>query len=81
MNVFVSTNTRASAPALSPPAAGHIVEQEQLASYLDAALSTGPRNVVLFLQDKVKEGSQVGFCQSFVGCCCQLTVCVCVLCV
>lgn len=53
MSVFVSTTTRASVPALSPPAAGHIVEQEQLASYLDAALSTGPRNVVLFLQDKM----------------------------
>lgn len=33
--------------------AGHIVEQQQLASYLEKALNTGPRNVVLFLQDKV----------------------------
>lgn len=72
----MSTTTRASVPALSPPAAGHIVEQEQLASYLDAALSTGPRNVVLFLQDKVKEGSQVGLCQLIVRRYNQLTVCV-----
>lgn len=33
--------------------AGHIVEQQQLASYLEKALNSGPRNVVLFLQDKV----------------------------
>lgn len=68
----MSTTPRTSAQALSPPAAGHIVEQEQLASYLDAALSTGPRNVVLFLQDKVKEGSQVG--ELSVSRCCHLTV-------
>uniref|UniRef100_A0A665TCB5 ATPase H+ transporting accessory protein 1a n=1 Tax=Echeneis naucrates TaxID=173247 RepID=A0A665TCB5_ECHNA len=37
----------------SPPTAGHIVGQQQLASYLEKALSVGPRNVVLFLQDKM----------------------------
>lgn len=47
------TSEGASVPALVPPAAGHIVEQQQLASYLDAAVSAGPRNVVLFLQDKM----------------------------
>ncbi|XP_061758844.1 ATPase H+ transporting accessory protein 1a [Nerophis ophidion] len=42
------------AQASPPPAvAGHIVEQQQLASYLDKTLKTGPRNVVLFLQDKM----------------------------
>lgn len=74
----MSTTTRASVPALVPPAAGHIVEQQQLASYLDAAVSAGPRNVVLFLQDKVTEGSQVRLCRVFVRRCCRLTVCVCV---
>uniref|UniRef100_A0A8C2XGZ0 ATPase H+ transporting accessory protein 1a n=1 Tax=Cyclopterus lumpus TaxID=8103 RepID=A0A8C2XGZ0_CYCLU len=33
--------------------AGHIVGQQQLTSYLQKALSDGPRNVVLFLQDKM----------------------------
>uniref|UniRef100_A0A3B4TWC4 ATPase H+ transporting accessory protein 1a n=1 Tax=Seriola dumerili TaxID=41447 RepID=A0A3B4TWC4_SERDU len=37
----------------SPPTAGHIVGQQQLASYLEKALNVGPRNVVLFLQDKM----------------------------
>ncbi|XP_029975085.1 ATPase H+ transporting accessory protein 1a [Salarias fasciatus] len=37
----------------APPSAGHIVEQQQLSAYLDAALEAGPRNVVLFLQDKM----------------------------
>ncbi|XP_077572720.1 ATPase H+ transporting accessory protein 1a [Stigmatopora nigra] len=36
-----------------PPAAGHIVERQQLADYLDKMLTTGPRNVLLFLQDKM----------------------------
>ncbi|XP_068454445.1 ATPase H+ transporting accessory protein 1a [Clinocottus analis] len=40
-------------PAQAPPAAGHIVGQQQLSSYLQKALSGGPRNVVLFLQDKM----------------------------
>lgn len=44
---------RASVPAQAPPSAGHIVEQQQLTTYLQKALSRGPRNVVLFLQDKV----------------------------
>lgn len=42
-----------SLPVQSPPTAGHIVEQQQLASYLEKVLSESPRNVVLFLQDKV----------------------------
>lgn len=40
-------------PAQDQPMAGHVVEQQQLASYLEKALNTRPRNVVLFLQDKV----------------------------
>ncbi|XP_020511225.2 ATPase H+ transporting accessory protein 1a [Labrus bergylta] len=43
----VSTSTQA------PPAAGHIVEQQQLSSYLEKALNEGAKNVVLFLQDKM----------------------------
>ncbi|KAM3618769.1 uncharacterized protein V6R79_024586 [Siganus canaliculatus] len=42
-----------SLPPQAPPAAGHIVEQQQLLSYLDTALSEGPRNLLLFLQDKM----------------------------
>uniref|UniRef100_A0A8C2XEA4 ATPase H+ transporting accessory protein 1a n=1 Tax=Cyclopterus lumpus TaxID=8103 RepID=A0A8C2XEA4_CYCLU len=38
---------------IAPPSAGHIVGQQQLTSYLQKALSDGPRNVVLFLQDKM----------------------------
>uniref|UniRef100_I3KC00 ATPase H+ transporting accessory protein 1a n=1 Tax=Oreochromis niloticus TaxID=8128 RepID=I3KC00_ORENI len=37
----------------APPTAGHIVGQQQLASYLEKALDVGPHNVVLFLQDKM----------------------------
>uniref|UniRef100_A0A8C7ZS87 ATPase H+ transporting accessory protein 1 n=1 Tax=Oryzias sinensis TaxID=183150 RepID=A0A8C7ZS87_9TELE len=40
-------------PQASPPTAGHIVGQQQLTSYLQKALDVGPRNVVLFLQDKM----------------------------
>lgn len=40
-------------PSQSPPTAGHIVEHQQLASYLEKALNVGPKNVVLFLQDKM----------------------------
>ncbi|XP_056278967.1 ATPase H+ transporting accessory protein 1a [Pseudoliparis swirei] len=40
-------------PPQAPPPAGHIVGQQQLTSYLQTALSQGPRNVVLFLQDKM----------------------------
>ncbi|XP_026224252.1 V-type proton ATPase subunit S1-like [Anabas testudineus] len=42
-----------SLPSQSPPAAGHIIGQQQLESYLERALNMGPRNVVLFLQDKM----------------------------
>lgn len=52
------------APLLSParnlwaPAAntheGHITSDRQLSTYLDPALELGPRNVLLFLQDKVR---------------------------
>ncbi|XP_051282268.1 ATPase H+ transporting accessory protein 1a [Dicentrarchus labrax] len=47
------TSEGTSLPTQSPPTAGHIVEQQQLAAYLEKALSVGPRNVVLFLQDKM----------------------------
>uniref|UniRef100_A0A3B5BDM8 ATPase H+ transporting accessory protein 1 n=1 Tax=Stegastes partitus TaxID=144197 RepID=A0A3B5BDM8_9TELE len=47
------TSEGTSVPWQSPPTAGHIVGQQQLASYLDKALDVGPRNVVLFLQDKM----------------------------
>ncbi|XP_034534285.1 V-type proton ATPase subunit S1 [Notolabrus celidotus] len=47
------TSEGVSAPSQSPPVAGHIVEQEQLSSYLEKALNEGPKNVVLFLQDKM----------------------------
>uniref|UniRef100_G3N4P2 ATPase H+ transporting accessory protein 1a n=1 Tax=Gasterosteus aculeatus aculeatus TaxID=481459 RepID=G3N4P2_GASAC len=42
-----------SSPTQPPPAAGHIIGQQQLTSYLEKALNEGPRNVVLFLQDKM----------------------------
>ncbi|XP_006806377.1 V-type proton ATPase subunit S1-like [Neolamprologus brichardi] len=42
-----------SLPAQAPPTAGHIVGQQQLASYLEKALDVGPHNIVLFLQDKM----------------------------
>ncbi|XP_059189744.1 ATPase H+ transporting accessory protein 1a [Centropristis striata] len=47
------TSEGTSLPSQSPPTAGHIVGQQQLASYLEKALNVGPRNVVLFLQDKM----------------------------
>ncbi|CAF96175.1 unnamed protein product, partial [Tetraodon nigroviridis] len=47
------TSAGTSGPAQVPPSAGHIVEQQHLASYLEEALSAGPRNVLLFLQDKM----------------------------
>ncbi|XP_070695514.1 ATPase H+ transporting accessory protein 1a [Pempheris klunzingeri] len=47
------TSEGISLPSQPPPAAGHIVDQQQLASYLEKALNVGPRNVVLFLQDKM----------------------------
>lgn len=33
---------------------GHITSDMQLSTYLDPALEMGPRNVLLFLQDKVR---------------------------
>ncbi|KAF7649931.1 hypothetical protein LDENG_00133910 [Lucifuga dentata] len=47
------TSDRVSLPDQSPPTAGHIVGQQQLAAYLEKALNVGPRNVLLFLQDKM----------------------------
>ncbi|XP_041656187.1 V-type proton ATPase subunit S1-like [Cheilinus undulatus] len=42
-------------PALAPPAAGHIMSTEQLTEYLTSAFGSGPRTVVLFLQDKLSK--------------------------
>ena len=36
---------------------GHITSDLQLSTYLDPALELGPRNVLLFLQDKVRRPS------------------------
>ncbi|XP_029012252.1 ATPase H+ transporting accessory protein 1a [Betta splendens] len=47
------TSDGVSLPTQTPPAAGHIVGQQQLESYLETLVNTGPRNVVLFLQDKM----------------------------
>nr|XP_040049194.1 ATPase H+ transporting accessory protein 1a [Gasterosteus aculeatus aculeatus] len=47
------TSDGISSPTQPPPAAGHIIGQQQLTSYLEKALNEGPRNVVLFLQDKM----------------------------
>uniref|UniRef100_A0A3Q0RQN9 ATPase H+ transporting accessory protein 1a n=1 Tax=Amphilophus citrinellus TaxID=61819 RepID=A0A3Q0RQN9_AMPCI len=47
------TSEGISMPAQAPPTAGHIIGQQQLASYLEKALDVGPHNVVLFLQDKM----------------------------
>ncbi|KAM3872576.1 ATPase H+ transporting accessory protein 1a [Diretmus argenteus] len=47
------TSEGISLPSQSPPTAGHIVGGEQLGSYLEKALNMGPRNVLLFLQDKM----------------------------
>lgn len=59
-----ATCPRLTAPLLSPgrdlwtPAVdtheGHITSDMQLSTYLDPALELGPRNVLLFLQDKVR---------------------------
>ncbi|RXM93532.1 V-type proton ATPase subunit S1 [Acipenser ruthenus] len=35
------------------PALGHVVSGSQLVTYLSSAISNGPRNVILFLQDKL----------------------------
>lgn len=47
------TSEGAAVPGQSAPPAGHIVEQQQLSSYLEKVLNIGPKNVVLFLQDKM----------------------------
>ncbi|XP_078101656.1 ATPase H+ transporting accessory protein 1a [Sander vitreus] len=47
------TSEGVSLPAQSPPAAGHVVGPQQLSGYLQRALRAGPKNVVLFLQDKM----------------------------
>ncbi|KAK0146797.1 V-type proton ATPase subunit S1 [Merluccius polli] len=47
------TSEGISLPSQSPPPAGHIVGQDQLDAYLHEALTAGPRNVLLFLQDKM----------------------------
>ncbi|KAG7248311.1 hypothetical protein CRUP_015245, partial [Coryphaenoides rupestris] len=47
------TSEGVSLPSQSPPTAGHIVGQDQLHAYLHTALRGGPRNVLLFLQDKL----------------------------
>ncbi|CAL8255351.1 unnamed protein product [Arctogadus glacialis] len=47
------TSEGTSLPSQSPPAAGHIVGRDQLDAYLHTALGSGPRNVLLFLQDKM----------------------------
>ncbi|XP_029911966.1 ATPase H+ transporting accessory protein 1a [Myripristis murdjan] len=47
------TSEGISLPGQLPPTAGHIVGRDQLGSYLEKALSVGPRNVLLFLQDKM----------------------------
>uniref|UniRef100_A0A1A8JZK5 ATPase, H+ transporting, lysosomal accessory protein 1a n=1 Tax=Nothobranchius kuhntae TaxID=321403 RepID=A0A1A8JZK5_NOTKU len=47
------TSEGVSVPHQSSPVAGHIIGQQQLAFYLEKALDIGPRNVVLFFQDKL----------------------------
>lgn len=47
------TSEGSSLPSQTPPTAGHIVGSEQLGSYLVKALNVAPRNVLLFLQDKM----------------------------
>ncbi|XP_062316445.1 ATPase H+ transporting accessory protein 1a isoform X1 [Osmerus eperlanus] len=44
---------RSAAPPLALPPAGHIVGSAQLGSYLETALNSSPRNLLLFLQDKM----------------------------
>ncbi|MED6289956.1 hypothetical protein CHARACLAT_008217 [Characodon lateralis] len=51
--VIMWTSEGISLPRQPPPTAGHIVGHQQLTSYLEKALNIGPRNVVLFLQDKM----------------------------
>ncbi|XP_026223143.1 V-type proton ATPase subunit S1-like [Anabas testudineus] len=42
-------------PPLASPAAGHIISNDQLTSYLTSAFSSGSRTVLLFLQDKLSK--------------------------
>lgn len=51
--VIMWTSEGFSVPPQAPPTAGHIVGHQQLASFLEKALNVGPRNVLLFLQDKM----------------------------
>uniref|UniRef100_A0A8C7HVY0 ATPase H+ transporting accessory protein 1 n=1 Tax=Oncorhynchus kisutch TaxID=8019 RepID=A0A8C7HVY0_ONCKI len=53
-NVWSLLNdVRSGLPSQVVPAAGHIVGVTQLSSYLETALGSAPRNVLLFLQDKM----------------------------
>ncbi|XP_005814808.2 V-type proton ATPase subunit S1 [Xiphophorus maculatus] len=51
--VIIWTSEGVSIPRQAPPTAGHIVGHQQLSSYLEKTLNVGPRNLVLFLQDKM----------------------------
>ncbi|XP_029578532.1 V-type proton ATPase subunit S1 [Salmo trutta] len=42
-------------PPMASPAAGHIISNDQLMSYLNSALGSAPHNVLLFLQDKLSK--------------------------
>lgn len=53
MPLILWTSEGTAMPGQDAPPAGHIVEQQQLSSYLEKVLNTGPKNVVLFLQDKM----------------------------
>lgn len=50
---FLSTDRDLWVPAADTHE-GHITSDMQLSTYLDPALELGPRNVLLFLQDKVR---------------------------
>lgn len=50
--LFLSTSRDLWAP-VADTHEGHITSDMQLSTYLDPALELGPRNVLLFLQDKV----------------------------
>ncbi|KAM8830109.1 ATPase H+ transporting accessory protein 1a [Synchiropus picturatus] len=47
------TSEGISLPSQFPPTSGHIVSQQELVSFLEKALTVGPQNVLLFLQDKM----------------------------
>uniref|UniRef100_A0AAY5KSM6 ATPase H+ transporting accessory protein 1b n=1 Tax=Esox lucius TaxID=8010 RepID=A0AAY5KSM6_ESOLU len=42
-------------PPLASPAAGHLVSNVELMSYLNSVLESAPQNVLLFLQDKLSK--------------------------